>query len=244
MKLTQERLVELKTMAEHARSHFCIELAEAFVRSVPDLIADLEEAQRRISISEAFAKELSSELITTRKQLEELRAEYIVTLDNLSAAYESVRAQWNLGYAEGSQEVKHWRANHDNVVAKLRLFTQREDMPVDRLPAYEYVLELEKKLAAAQAREAHTRNTLNILLGCQPGDSSALDAAIVDAIADEARNPWKQAIGYRRYIRNVAGLARVTVLQQDSDWRPEEVAKQDNFIAWIDHEWQYDEVEI
>lgn len=74
MRLTQERLEELKTMAEHARSHFCIELAEAFVRSVPDLIADLEEAQRRISISEAFAKELSSELITTRKQLAEAHA--------------------------------------------------------------------------------------------------------------------------------------------------------------------------
>ena len=51
-----------------------------------------------------------------------------------------------------------------------------------------------------------------------------------------------RTIGYRRYIRSVAGLARVTVLQEDSDWRPEEVAKQDNFIAWIDHEWQYDEV--
>jgi hypothetical protein len=51
-------------------------------------------------------------------------------------------------------------------------------------------------------------------------------------------------IWYRRYVISAAGLARVTVLQKDSDWRPEEVAKQDNFIAWIDHEWQYDEVEI
>lgn len=53
-----------------------------------------------------------------------------------------------------------------------------------------------------------------------------------------------RTIGYRKYIRNVAGLARVTVLQEDSDWRPEEVAKQDNFIAWIDHEWQYDTAKI
>lgn len=53
-----------------------------------------------------------------------------------------------------------------------------------------------------------------------------------------------RAVGYRKYIRGVTGPARVTVLQKDSDWRPEEVAKQDNFIAWIDTEWQYDEVEI
>ena len=53
-----------------------------------------------------------------------------------------------------------------------------------------------------------------------------------------------RTIGYRRYIRSVAVLARVTVLQEDYDLRPDEVAKQDNFIAWIDHEWQYDEVEI
>ena len=169
-------------------------------------IADLEEAKEQLASPymdgyEAAKEEyrpqiiaLEEQLAATRKQLEELRAEYIVTLDNLSAAYESVRAQWNLGYAEGSQEVKHWRANHDNVVKKLRLFTQREDLPVDRLPAYEYVVELEKKLAAAQAREALTLNTMNTVLGFSPGDSLALEAAIADAIADEARNPWKQAI--------------------------------------------------
>ena len=42
--------------------------------AITNLIADLEEAQRRISISEAFAKELSSELITTRMLLAEAQA--------------------------------------------------------------------------------------------------------------------------------------------------------------------------
>ena len=51
-------------------------------------------------------------------------------------------------------------------------------------------------------------------------------------------------VGYRKYIRSIAGVAMGAVLQKDSDWRPEEVAKQDNFITWIDTEWQYDEVEI
>lgn len=42
-------------------------------------------------------------------------------------------------------QVLHWKANHDNVMNKLRLFTQRKDLPVDRLPAYNYVLKLEKE---------------------------------------------------------------------------------------------------
>lgn len=48
---------------------------------------------------------------------------------------------------ESPATAAHWKANHDNVVAKLRLFTQRNDLPVDRLPAYEYVLRLERELA-------------------------------------------------------------------------------------------------
>lgn len=98
MKTTPEKLVELKAMAEHARSHFCIELAEAFVRAVPALIADLEEAQRRISISEAFAKELSSELITTRKQLAEAQARNAQVL----SVAEKMRC------AGGPQEFQYW----------------------------------------------------------------------------------------------------------------------------------------
>lgn len=42
-------------------------------------------------------------------------------------------------------QVLHWKANHDNVMNKLRLFTQRKDLPVDRLPAYKYVIKLEKE---------------------------------------------------------------------------------------------------
>lgn len=44
-------------------------------------------------------------------------------------------------------ERDYWKANHDNQVAKLRLFTQRKDLPVDRLPAYRYTLSLESRVA-------------------------------------------------------------------------------------------------
>jgi len=50
--------------------------------------------------------------------------------------------------AASAAEIAHWKANHNNVVAKLRLFTQREDLPVDRLPAYQRVLAMESEIAA------------------------------------------------------------------------------------------------
>lgn len=86
MKTTPEKLVELKAMAKHARSHFCIELAEAFVRAVPALIADLEEAREQLASPymdgyEAAKEEhrpqiiaAEAELAATRKQLAEAQA--------------------------------------------------------------------------------------------------------------------------------------------------------------------------
>lgn len=98
-----------------------------------------------------------------------------------------------------AEQVEHWRANHDNVVAKLRLFTQRDDLPVDRLPAYEYVLELENKLAEAQAllkrlsplminagyvgANAEIQRSLrDVRIDLVRLDTPALDAAIAEAI--------------------------------------------------------------
>ena len=92
MKLTQERLAELKTMAGHAKSHFCIELAEAFVNSVPSLIADLEEAKEQLASPymdgyEAAKEEyrpqiiaLEEQLAATRKQLAEAQSSDSVTV--------------------------------------------------------------------------------------------------------------------------------------------------------------------
>jgi hypothetical protein len=51
-----------------------------------------------------------------------------------------------------------------------------------------------KELAAAQARERHTRDTLNTVLGLPYRDASVLDEVIIDAINDGKRNPWKSAV--------------------------------------------------
>lgn len=51
--------------------------------------------------------------------------------------------------AEAIRTAHHWRANHDQMVHRLRLFTQREDLPVDRLPAYHALIDAQDRLTAS-----------------------------------------------------------------------------------------------
>lgn len=48
-------------------------------------------------------------------------------------------------------EAKHWKANHDNMVARCALLSQREDLPVDRIPAYQTLIELQARVSALDA---------------------------------------------------------------------------------------------
>lgn len=73
-------------------------------------------------------------------------------------------------------------------------------------------------------------------------DGKWMSCDIVPAVTMAPRTV--RTVRYRKYAISVAVLRRVITLQEDSDWRPEEVAKQDNFICWIDTEWQQDEVEL
>lgn len=58
-------------------------------------------------------------------------------------------------------EVKHWKANHDEAVKKLRLFTDRTDLPVYRTRAYNYVLELEDTVKALRHQIERIPNSLS-----------------------------------------------------------------------------------
>ena len=60
-------------------------------------------------------------------------------------------------YEDAQAEIAHWKANHDNVVERLRLFTQRKDLPVDRVDAY-------KSLTKAQEEVARLEGLCNELL--------------------------------------------------------------------------------
>lgn len=65
------------------------------------------------------------------------------TVSHAADLIESLQAQSH----QLEMAAQHWKANHDNVVAKLKVVTEREDLPVDRTAAYNHVLELEKAVA-------------------------------------------------------------------------------------------------
>lgn len=44
-----------------------------------------------------------------------------------------------------NDEAMHWKSNHDNVVERLRLLLQRKDLPVDRIDAYNRLVELQER---------------------------------------------------------------------------------------------------
>lgn len=43
-------------------------------------------------------------------------------------------------------ERDHWKSNHDNIVSKYRILSQRPDLPVDRIPAIRKIEALEANL--------------------------------------------------------------------------------------------------
>jgi hypothetical protein len=46
-------------------------------------------------------------------------------------------------------ERDHWKANHDNAVARCALLRERPDLPVDRIPAYQELVRLQEAAAKA-----------------------------------------------------------------------------------------------
>jgi uncharacterized protein YhaN len=59
------------------------------------------------------------------------------------ASYSAELSAESAKVKELEAQTAHWKANHDEAIRKLRIFTDRTDLPVDRTRAYEYVNELE-----------------------------------------------------------------------------------------------------
>ena len=173
------------------------EFIAASREAIPALIADLEEAQRTVV---ALAPDALREADERKSIAAGLEAVWRGRMQDAEAAHQAELADVRKQLAEAQSSEAHWRANHDNVVRKLRFFTQRDDLPVDRLQAYEYVLELEKQLAEAQARNAqvlsvaekmrcaggaqefqHWFDELKLFLLRKP-DISAIEAAVEAAV--------------------------------------------------------------
>ncbi|MGZ8317529.1 MAG: hypothetical protein ACXWVD_00370 [Telluria sp.] len=55
------------------------------------------------------------------------------------------------GAEHEARQADHWKANHDNLVARCALLSQRDDLPVDRLPAYRELVRLQAMFALRDA---------------------------------------------------------------------------------------------
>lgn len=48
-------------------------------------------------------------------------------------------------------KVRHWKANHDQMVQRLRLLTQRQDLPVERISAYQALIQAQEAVRKLEA---------------------------------------------------------------------------------------------
>lgn len=72
-----------------------------------------------------------------------------VTYDDHKAKVESLEAR----IAEQAKEIQHWKANHDTMVTKAAFLSQRPDLPVDRIPAYQELVAVQARIAELEAAQ-------------------------------------------------------------------------------------------
>ncbi|WP_426770637.1 hypothetical protein [Enterobacter cloacae complex sp. 363J6] len=59
---------------------------------------------------------------------------------------------------KAEQEAAHWKANHECEVSRARVLKERPDMPLERVNAYNRMVELEKENEALKQRIANLQN--------------------------------------------------------------------------------------
>ncbi|MDO8417732.1 MAG: hypothetical protein Q7S87_16150 [Agitococcus sp.] len=60
-------------------------------------------------------------------------------------------------------EVQHWKANHTDMVNRAAILAQREDLPVDRLPAFREMARLQARVAELTTALAVSRDAVKVL---------------------------------------------------------------------------------
>lgn len=140
----------LQAMAEH-RSALNVEI-ESLNKQINIMKADFDTcAQHNIELQKQLTHE-SDAYELADKMCDELLSETFDLTEQLRTLL------FRLEQAEAN--AAHWKANHDNQVAKTRLLTQREDLPVDRLPAYAEMQRLQKRIAELEAGLLEARRAI------------------------------------------------------------------------------------
>ena len=66
---------------------------------------------------------------------------------NMNDSVHQVRIGMMKRIAAAEDVAAHWKANHDNQVQRAMILTQRPDMPIERVSAYNRMLILEARIA-------------------------------------------------------------------------------------------------
>jgi hypothetical protein len=89
----------------------------------------------------------------------------------------------------------HWKANHDNQVARARVLMDRTDLPLERVKAYQHIVELEKEMIVQESEISLLRKILKMsvkeridkvidIFTNQKGDAKAFTARLLQVKTD------------------------------------------------------------
>ena len=115
-----------------------------------------------------FVKEFTNDIEYIRKDIsdervsraETARTKYIhERIDYIGKQYKEIDELQNK-VKELESQVAHWKSNHDNQVAKAALLLQREDLPVDRIPAYKEMERLQERVKQLESENIRLANCL------------------------------------------------------------------------------------
>lgn len=58
--------------------------------------------------------------------------------------------EWRERALNAERDIVHWKANHTNMVARTRVLTERTDMPLERIKAFEQIGDLQNECVALE----------------------------------------------------------------------------------------------
>ena len=67
------------------------------------------------------------------------------------------------------KELAHWKSNHADMVSRCALLSQREDLPVDRIPAYNEMVRLQEQVGILTKTIKHMSNQQRVFPASRNG---------------------------------------------------------------------------
>ena len=90
---------------------------------------------------------LLDELDATHEARKEAQAGVVGLHKRMNDSIHQVRIDMRKHIKAAEDDAAHWKANHDNQVQRAMILTQRPDMPIERVAAYNRMLTLEATVA-------------------------------------------------------------------------------------------------